>query len=187
MATHLAAAAGTVAWLVAEWLHTGRPSALGAISGAVAGLATVTQGAGFVVPIVGAVYGLAGGLACFYLVVIVKHRLGYDDTLDAFGVHGVGGIIGATLTGVVATRAVNDALKLASGEAAPVGWVDGNGGQIGNQLIGAAIGIRFAVVGSWVALKITAVLTGGLRLEAREEIEGMDLVLHGEEGYTLEA
>ena len=187
VATHLGAAAGAVAWLVAEWLHTGRPSALGAISGAVAGLATVTQGAGFVVPFVGAVYGLAGGFVCFYLVVIAKHRLGYDDTLDAFGVHGVGGIIGATLTGVFATRVVNDALKLASGEAAPLGWVDGNGGQVGNQLIGAAIAIGFAVVGSWVALKITAALTGGLRMEAREEIEGMDLVLHGEEGYNLEA
>ena len=126
-------------------------------SGAVAGLATVTQGAGFV---------------CFYLVVIGKHRLGCDDTLDAFGVHGAGGIIGATLTGVVATRAVNDALKLAKGEAAPIGWVDGNGEQVGNQLMGAAIGIGFAVVGSWMALKMTAALRAdcGWKLAKRSKV-----------------
>ena len=187
VATHLGAAAGAVAWLVAEKWHNGRPSALGAISGAVAGLATVTQGAGFVMPIAGAVFGLAGGFACFYMVVVIKQELGYDDTLDAFGVHGVGGIIGATLTGVLATNAVNDALKLANGQAAPLGLVDGNGAQIGNQLVGAVIGVAFAVAGSWIALKATAMITGGLRMEAREETQGMDLVIHGEEGYNLEA
>ena len=112
-------------------------------SGAVAGLATVTQG------------------------------LGYDDTLDAFVVHGAGGIIGATLTGVVATRAVNDALKLANGEVAPLGWVDGGRDWVcgGRQLGGA---------------EDDGGVAGGLRMEAREEIEGMDLVMHGEEGYNLE-
>jgi Amt family ammonium transporter len=177
VATHLAAAAGAVAWMVAERWHNGRPSALGAISGAVAGLATVTQGAGFVAPFSGAVFGLAGGFVCFYAVVILKQKLGYDDTLDAFGVHGVGGIIGATLTGVLASTAANEAVKLADGRAA----------QIGHQLIGAAVGIALAVAGSWIALKCAAVLTGGLRLDARDETQGMDLAIHGEEGYNLEA
>jgi Amt family ammonium transporter len=175
--THLGAAAGAIAWLIAEQWHNGRPSALGAISGAVAGLATVTQGAGFVAPFSGAIFGLAGGFVCFYMVVVVKQKWGYDDTLDAFGVHGVGGIIGATLTGILATGAYNDAVKLADGRMA----------QIGAQLIGIAVGVAFAVVGSWIALKLTAAITGGLRMEAREEVQGMDLVIHGEEGYNLDA
>jgi Amt family ammonium transporter len=187
VATHLGAAAGTVAWLLAEQWHNGRPSALGGISGAVAGLATVTQGAGFITPFSGAIFGLIGGFVCFYMVVIVRQRLGYDDTLDAFGVHGVGGILGAALTGLLATRVVNDAWKLPNGQAAPLGWIDGNPAQLGNQLVGAAIAVSFAVVGSWVALKVTAALTGGLRLEAPDESIGMDLAIHGEEGYNLEA
>jgi Amt family ammonium transporter len=150
---------------------------LGAISGAVAGLATVTQGAGFVAPFSGAIFGLAGGFVCFYMVVVVKQKWGYDDTLDAFGVHGVGGIIGATLTGILATSAYNDAVKLADGRMA----------QIGAQCIGVAVGVAFAVVGSWIALKLTAAITGGLRMETREEVQGMDLVIHGEEGYNLDA
>ena len=177
VATHLAAAAGAVAWMVAEQWHNGRPSALGAISGAVAGLATVTQGAGFVMPFSGAIFGLAGGFVCFYMVVVLKQKLGYDDTLDAFGVHGVGGIIGATLTGVLASTPANEAVKLADGRMA----------QIGHQLIGAAVGVAFAVIGSWIALKITSALTGGLRLDPREETQGMDLVIHGEEGYNLDS
>ncbi len=187
VATHLGAAAGTVAWLLAEKLMSGRPSALGAISGAVAGLATVTQGAGFISPIAGAIYGFAGGLICFYMVAVVKNKLGYDDSLDAFGVHGIGGIIGATLTGVLATNAVNDALKLSNGKAAPLGWIDGNGAQIGNQLIGAAVAIAFAVVGSFIALNIAKAVCGGLRIDQSEETEGMDLAIHGEEGYNLDA
>ncbi len=177
VATHLGAAAGAVAWLVAEQMHTGRPSALGAISGAVAGLATVTQGAGFVSPFSGAIFGMAGGFLCFYMVVVVKQRFGYDDSLDAFGVHGIGGIVGALLTGVLANPAVNEAIKLPNG----------NLGQLGNQAIGALIGIAVAVAGSWIALKATAALTGGLRLDGREETQGMDLVIHGEEGYNLDA
>lgn len=175
--THLGAAAGAVAWLIAEQWHNGRPSALGAISGAVAGLATVTQGAGFVAPISGVLFGLAGGFLCFYMVVVAKQRLGYDDTLDAFGVHGVGGLIGAMLTGVLATNAFNSAVRLDHGRAA----------QIGSQATGAAIAVGIAVAGSWIALKVAAAITGGLRMEPREETAGMDLVIHGEEGYNLDA
>ena len=184
-ATHFAAAAGAVGWMVAEQIRSGRPSALGAISGAVAGLATVTQGAGFVEPFSGMIFGLCGGLVCFWMVTVAKNRWGYDDSLDAFGVHGIGGLIGCTLTGFLATNQVNDALKLANGAAAPLGLIDGNGAQVLNQLMGAGIGVALAVVGTLVALKITGWVTP-LRLDEREEIQGMDLAIHGEEGYTFE-
>ena len=186
VATHFAGAAGAVGWMAAEAIVMGRPSALGAISGAVAGLATVTQGAGFVHPFSGMLYGLAGGLACFWMVTVAKNKWGYDDSLDAFGVHGIGGLLGCTLTGFLATNQVNDALKLASGAPAPLGWLDGNAAQVGNQLIGAGVGVAVAVVGTVLALKLTALVTP-LRLEDRDEVTGMDLVIHGEEGYNLEA
>ena len=185
VATHFAAAAGAVSWMVAERIKSGKASALGAISGAVAGLATVTQGAGFVTPVSGAIIGFIAGFVCFYMVVIVKNKLGYDDSLDAFGVHGIGGFIGCLLTGVFATRAVNDALKLANGQAAPLGLVDGNPGQILNQFIGATIGIAFALAGTWIALKVTGLITQ-VRMDKQQEAEGMDLALHGEEGYAFE-
>ncbi len=185
VATHFAAAAGAVSWMVAERIKNGKASALGAISGAVAGLATVTQGAGFVTPVSGAIIGFIAGFVCFYMVVIVKNKLGYDDSLDAFGVHGVGGFIGCLLTGVFATRAVNDALKLANGQAAPLGLVDGNPGQVLNQFIGALIGIAFGVIGTWLALKVTGLITP-VRMDKQQEAEGMDVALHGEEGYAFE-
>ncbi|MDX1983011.1 MAG: ammonium transporter [Bryobacteraceae bacterium] len=186
VATHFASAAGALGWLLAERIRNGKPSALGGISGAVAGLATVTQGAGFVEPFPAILIGLIAGLFCFYMVTVVKARLGYDDSLDAFGVHGVGGIVGTTLTGVFATNAVNNGLKLADGSAAPLGLVDGNAGQILNQWAGGGITIALAVVGTLAALKITEVLVG-LRMGSQEETTGMDLSLHGEEGYNLDA
>ena len=185
VATHMASAAGALAWMLAERIRNGKPSALGGISGAVAGLATVTQGAGFVAPFSGVLIGFIAGFLCFYMVTIVKNKLSYDDSLDAFGVHGVGGFVGCLLTGVFATRAINDTLKLTNGQAAPLGWVDGNPGQILNQAMGAGIGIAFAVVGTLVALKATSLVTP-LRMTAGEEDEGMDIILHGEEGYTAE-
>ena len=166
--------------MIAERLRSGKPSALGAISGSVAGLATVTQGSGFVEPYAGVIIGFIAGFVCFYMVAIAKHRFGYDDSLDAFGVHGVGGILGCTLTGVFATRIVNSGLNR------PMGWVDGNPAQIANQLTGAAAAIVLAVVGTLIALKVTEFFTE-LRLEDREESTGMDLALHGEEGYNPEA
>ncbi len=184
--THFAGAAGAIGWLVAEKWRMGRPSALGGISGAVAGLATVTQGAGYATPMAGFVYGLAGGLICFWMVTVAKNRWGYDDSLDAFGVHGVGGLLGCLLTGVFATNQVNDALKNSDGSAAALGWVDGNAMQVVNQLAGAGAGVLLAVVGTVVAVKVTGMLTT-LRLEPHEETSGMDLVIHGEEGYNLEA
>ena len=183
--THLAAASGGLAWMLAEQIRNGKPSALGAISGAVAGLATVTQGAGFVAPLSGALIGLIAGFLCFYMVAIVKNKFLYDDSLDAFGVHGIGGFAGCLLTGVFGTKAINDNLKLASGQPAPIGLVDGNTGQLLNQGIGAAIGILFAVVGTLIALKMTDMITP-VRMSLSEEEEGMDIALHGEEGYTFE-
>ncbi|MCL5742621.1 MAG: ammonia channel protein, partial [Acidobacteria bacterium] len=158
----------------------------GAISGSVAGLATVTQGAGFVEPFSAVLIGFIAGAVCYYMVSAVKARFGYDDSLDAFGVHGAGGLMGCLLTGVFATRAVNDALKLSNGRPAALGLIDGNAVQVANQAVGAVVGIGFAVIGTLIALKITEWITP-LRIDKREEASGMDLALHGEEGYNLEA
>jgi Amt family ammonium transporter len=186
VATHFASAAGAVSWMLAEKLRNGKPSALGAISGSVAGLATVTQGAGFVQPFSAILIGLVAGFVCFFMVTVVKNKFGYDDSLDAFGVHGVGGLLGCILTGVFATRLINDGLRLPNGQPAALGLIDGNPGQVLNQLIGAAIGIVLAVVGTLIALKLTELVTP-LRVDDREESAGVDLVLHGEEGYNFEA
>jgi ammonium transporter, Amt family len=185
-ATHFAAAAATLGWLLAEWLRNGKPSVLGGISGAVAGLVAVTPAAGFVKPMHGMLIGFVAGIVCYFMVAAVKHRLGYDDSLDAFGVHGVGGTLGALLTGIFATNAVNDGLKDPSGKPLPLGLVDGNAGQILNQAIGAAVAWVIAIVGTLIILKVCDLLVG-LRVSKEEEIEGLDLSLHGEEGYNLES
>ncbi len=186
VATHFASAAGAVSWMLAEKLRGGKASALGGISGAVAGLATVTQGAGFVQPFSAVLIGFVAGGVCYYMVAVGKEKLGYDDSLDAFGVHGIGGLTGCLLTGVFATRAVNGVFKLPNGQLAPVGMIDGNPMQVLNQLAGAGVGIALAVVGTLVALKITELVTP-LRIDEREESTGMDLALHGEEGYNFES
>jgi len=185
VATHFAAAAGAVAWMAVERIRSGKASALGAITGAVAGLATVTQGAGFVQPFSAILIGLIAGAVCYYMVAVAKAKLGYDDSLDAFGVHGVGGLMGCLLTGVFATRVVNSGFLAADGQPAPLGWIDGHPTQVLYQLTGAAIAIGFAVVGTLIALKLTGLVTP-LRMEETEEDNGMDLALHGEEGYNLE-
>jgi Amt family ammonium transporter len=185
VATHFAAASATIGWLAAEWIARGRPSALGAISGAVAGLVAITPASGFVTPVPALVIGLAAGIGCFVMVTIVKGRLGYDDALDAFGVHGAGGTIGALLTGVFATRIVNPIFRDPQGQPLPVGLLDGNAAQIGNQLVGIALAWLFALVGSVVLLKITDLLVG-VRATEDQELEGLDLTEHGEEAYNLE-
>jgi Amt family ammonium transporter len=185
VATHFAAAAGALSWMAAERIRNGKASALGAISGAVAGLATVTQGSGFVQPFSAVAIGLVAGALCHFMVTTVKEKFHYDDSLDVFGVHGVGGLVGCLLTGVFATRLVNSALRLANGQPAPLGWIDGNPVQVLNQLVGAGIGIGLAVVGTLAALKITDLVTP-LRMNEGQEATGMDLSLHGEEGYNFE-
>ena len=141
---------GSLGWVIAEWIRTGKPSVLGGISGAVAGLVAITPAAGFVKPMPALLIGFAAGVVCYFMVTAVKIKLGYDDSLDAFGVHGVGGTLGALLTGVFATNQVNDALKDAAGKPLPLGLVDGNGGQVLNQLAGIAIAWGLAIVATLV-------------------------------------
>ncbi len=181
IATHFATAAAAISWSLAEWIKNGRPSALGAISGAVAGLVAITPAAGFVGPMSALVIGFIAGIACYLMVTKVKAVFGYDDALDAFGVHGAGGTIGAILTGVFAQQAINPIF----GAGKPTGGLDGHWGQIGNQLIGVAIAWGLAIVGSIVLLKVTDLITG-IRVSEEQEIEGLDITQHGEEAYNLE-
>src|SRR5690242_19905470 len=185
VATHFAAATAALGWMFAEWTRNGKPSVLGGISGAVAGLVAITPASGFVKPFPALLIGFAAGVVCYLMVTKVKSMFGYDDSLDAFGVHGAGGTLGAILTGVFATNAVNDALKDAAGKPLPLGLVDGNGGQVLNQLIGSAIAWGIAIVGTIVILKICD-MTIGLRVSKEEETQGLDLSQHGEEGYIYE-
>jgi Amt family ammonium transporter len=185
VATHFGAAAAALGWMFAEWFKQGKPSMLGAISGAVAGLVAITPASGFVKPFPALLIGFAAGIFCYFMVTAVKGRFGYDDTLDAFGVHGAGGTLGAILTGVFATSAINDGLKDAAGKTLPLGLVDGNAGQVFNQAIGVLIAWGLGIFGTLLILKVVD-LTIGLRVPEGEEMEGLDLSLHGEEGYNLD-
>jgi ammonium transporter, Amt family len=186
VATHFGAAAATLGWVGAEWYENGKPSVLGGISGCVAGLVAITPASGFVKPFPAMLIGLCAGVVCYLMVTRVKEKFGYDDALDAFGVHGSGGTLGAILTGVFATSAVNEGLKDAAGRTMPLGLVDGNGGQILNQIIGCAIAWALAIVGTLVILKICD-MTIGLRVTRDQEVQGLDVALHGEEGYIFES
>jgi len=185
VATHFGAAAAALGWVLAEWLHNGKPSVLGGISGCVAGLVAITPASGFVKPFPALLIGFLAGIVCFWMVAKVKQRFGYDDSLDAFGVHGMGGTLGALLTGVFATNAVNDSFKDSSGKLLPLGLVDGHASQVLNQAIGCAIAWGLAIVGTLVILKICDLLIG-LRVTKEQEIEGLDVSQHGEEGYLFE-
>ncbi len=177
-ATHFSAAAGALAWAGYEWLTRGKPSALGAASGAVAGLVCITPAAGFVLPMPAIAMGAIAGIVCALACSKLKGGLGYDDTLDAFGVHGVGGTLGAVLTGVFATRAVWD---IGSGK--PLGLIEG-GDVIKAQIIATAITWVFAAVITFVLLKVLDAVMG-LRVSQSQELEGLDLACHGEEGYIF--
>lgn len=180
VATHFGAAAAVLGWLLVEWVRHGKPTVLGGISGAVAGLVGITPASGFVTPMSALAIGFITGIICFFAVTELKKRLGYDDSLDAFGVHGVGGFTGAILTGVFATRSVNDVF---SGNG--VGLLDGNPGQLKNQLIASLIAAAMGVVGSIVILKIVDLIIG-VRVSTDDEIQGLDLTQHGEEGYNFD-
>lgn len=180
--THFATAAAAAAWAGVEWIRNSKPSALGAISGAVAGLVAITPAAGFVQPMHSIIIGLLAGVACYFMVAKVKQIFGYDDALDAFGVHGVGGTLGALLTGVFASSAINPIFKDAAGNTLPSGLIEGNGRQVLNQLGGVAIAWVISIVGSLVLLKVVD-MTIGLRVSPNDESEGLDLTQHGEEGY----
>jgi len=182
VATHFATAAAAMSWSAAEWIKNGRASALGAISGAVAGLVAITPAAGFVAPMPALAIGFIAGALCYWMVTKVKAVFGYDDALDAFGVHGAGGTIGALLTGVFAQQVINPIF----GAGKAVGGLDGHWGQVGNQVVGILIAWIFALVGTFVLLKITDLITG-LRVPEDHEIEGLDITQHGEEAYNLES
>jgi Amt family ammonium transporter len=185
VATHFGSAAAAIGWSAVEWLHRGKASALGAISGAVAGLVAITPAAGFVGPMSALLIGLIAGAFCYMMVAKVKAKFGYDDSLDAFGVHGAGGTLGAILTGIFASSAINPIFKDANGNTLPSGMIQGNFHQVLNQLVGVAIAWTIAIVGTLVILKIVD-LTVGLRVSTEHEIQGLDLSQHGEEGYYWE-
>ena len=185
VATHFGAAAAALGWASAEWFWRGKPSVLGAISGAVAGLVAITPAAGFVAPMPALAIGLIAGVLCFLMVAKVKALFGYDDSLDVFGVHGAGGTVGALLTGVFAAKAVNSIFKDSHGNALPVGLIDGNAHQLLNQLVGIGFAWVLAIVGTLIILKVVDLVVG-LRVPTEQEIQGLDLSQHGEEGYNLE-
>lgn len=177
VATHLAAASGVLAWAGAEWVLRGKPSILGACSGAVAGLVCITPACGMITPIWGIVLGLLAGLVCFYACHL-KNKFGYDDSLDAFGVHGVGGILGALLTGVFATRGV------IANTVKPQGLLEGNAGQMLNQGVSVLAAVVMGAVGSLILLKVIDLVVG-LRVSQQDELQGLDVSQHGEEGYIF--
>ena len=182
--THFGAAAAALGWLLAEWIRQGKPTVLGGISGAVAGLVGITPAAGFVTPMAALAIGFIAGIVCFLAVTEVKKRLGYDDSLDAFGVHGVGGFTGAILTGVFANSTVNAVFKDGD-KVLPSGLLEGNGKQVINQLIASLVAVALGAVGSLVLLFLID-KTIGLRVSGEDEITGLDLSQHGEEGYNFD-
>jgi Amt family ammonium transporter len=173
--TQIATAAAALGWMFAEWIAKKKPSVLGAISGAVAGLVAITPASGFVLPGPSLIIGVVAGVVCFWSATSLKHMLGYDDSLDAFGVHGVGGIIGALLTGVFSYG------PLSATDASP----DGSPGglhQLQLQAIGVVSTLVYSGIASFILLKIVDVVIG-LRVEREEEREGLDIVLHGEQVF----
>ncbi|MGH9439308.1 MAG: ammonium transporter, partial [Terriglobia bacterium] len=186
LATQMGAAAAALGWMAMEWIRNRRPSVLGGISGAVAGLVAITPASGFVGPMSALAIGVIAGVVCYFMVSAVKHKFGYDDSLDAFGVHGMGGTVGALLTGVFATSAVNPVFKDSTGRALPVGLIDGHAGQVLNQLIAVCVAWVLAAVVTFILLKVVDALIG-VRVDVEHEVQGLDLSQHGEEAYNLEA
>ena len=183
--THFATAAAALGWTIFEWFHNGKPTALGAISGAVAGLVAITPASGFVQPMSALLIGLAAGFFCSFMVFGVKSCFGYDDSLDAFGVHGAGGTLGALLTGLFAASVINPIYgKDAAGNNIPTGAIDGHWGQILNQLAGVGVSWGISIAGTLILLLIVDKIMG-LRVTPEQEQAGLDLSQHGEEGYDF--
>lgn len=180
LVTHIAAATGAMTWMGIEWKRFGKPSALGAVTGMVAGLGTITPASGFIGPGGALIVGLLAGSVCFTATQYLKRVLKIDDSLDVFPVHGVGGIMGTLLAGVLASTS----LGVFSG----YGYADGietMGGQVSVQLIGVVVTVLFTAVVTYVILKVVSLLTGGLRITEEQEFEGLDHVEHEETGYNL--
>jgi ammonium transporter, Amt family len=178
-ATHFSAAAGALAWAGMEWIIRGKPSMLGAASGAVAGLVCITPASGFVTPMPALIMGVAAGVVCYFACTTIKSKFGYDDSLDAFGVHGVGGTLGAILTGVFASRAV-----LQMDGTNELGLVEGGTRLMVGQIVAVLVTWVLAIVGTFILLKVLDAVMG-LRVTQQEEIQGLDLSQHGEEGYIF--
>jgi len=174
-ATHIAAAAATLSWVITEWLYRGKPTTLGAASGCVAGLVAITPAAGFVGPLSAVIIGLVAGCLC-YFAIFLKHKLGYDDALDVVGVHGVGGTFGALATGLFASKAVN--------EAGNNGLFFGNPALLGTQAIAVGVTLVYSFVMTLIILKVLD-WTMGLRVETEDEMAGLDISQHSEVGYNL--
>jgi Amt family ammonium transporter len=181
-ATHFAAAAGGLTWALIEWFVRGKPTMLGACSGVVAGLVCITPAAGFVTPMSALLMGVLVGVVCYLSCTVLKSRFKYDDSLDAFGVHGVGGTLGAILTGIFATRATG-AFMGTPNETTLLGWLEG-GKILTAQIIAVLITWGLAIVATFVILKVIDA-TMGLRVSRSAEIEGLDFSQHGEEGYIF--
>ena len=173
--TNTATAAATVSWMVVEWMHAKKPTVLGLASGAVAGLVAITPAAGFVNISGAIIIGMAAGVVPYFAVAFLKPKLGYDDALDAFGVHGIGGTIGAILTGIFADPAINDAGK---------GLLYGNPGQLLTQLIAVGTTIAYTAVTTFVIFTIIKAVVG-IRVDIEEEVTGLDESQHGERAYNL--
>ncbi len=167
--TQIAAASAALSWMVAEWILRKKPSVLGIVSGAVAGLVAITPASGFVAPAGALWIGIAAGAICFWTAAVLKQKLGYDDSLDAFGIHGIGGIVGAVLTGVFAVKAIGGT----------PGLLEGNAGQVWTQIVGIGATIAWCAVATFVILKVVDLVIG-LRVDKDVEIEGLDINLHGE-------
>ena len=179
LVTHLSAACGSLAWMTMEWIRHGKPSVLGIVTGMVAGLGTITPASGSVGPAAAVVIGLSAGVVCYFATITLKNTLKIDDSLDVFPVHGVGGILGTVLAGVFCAPGIG----ILSGN----GFSDGIssiGGQLYVQVFGVVVTFAFALIGSWVLLKVVDSLIG-LRVDEEQETEGLDLVLHDERGYDL--
>ncbi|MBM3566833.1 MAG: ammonium transporter [Alphaproteobacteria bacterium] len=167
--TQIATAAAALTWMFVEWMARGKPSVLGIVSGAVAGLVAITPASGFVTPVGALVIGFVAGVACYWGATGLKKMLGYDDSLDVFGIHGIGGIVGALLTGVFAAKDIGGT----------AGLLEGNAGQVMTQVWGIAGTIIWSAIASYVLLKIVDIIIG-LRVDEETEVSGLDLALHGE-------
>ena len=180
LVTHISAATGAMTWMVIEWVRYGKPSALGTVTGMVAGLGTITPASGFVGPAGALVIGLLAGGVCFWATNFIKQKLKIDDSLDVFPVHGVGGILGTLLAGVFSATS----LGIFSG----FGFAEGNetmGAQFSAQVVGVVASIVYTAVVSFIILKVVSIITNGLRVSDEEELQGLDIVLHEERGYDL--
>ena len=171
-----AAAAATLSWVVLEWIVNGKPTVLGAVSGCIAGLVAITPAAGFVEPMPAVAIGLIGGAVCYFAVAVLKDKLGYDDSLDAFGIHGVAGIWGALATGIFANPEVNELGK---------GLLYGNADQVMIQIEGIVVTIIYTAIATAIVFKIASILTGGARVSSDAESQGLDEVEHGEKAFNL--